>query len=158
MGRHGHTACRNLIELLGARRCSGSSGNVRAVLTLPQKWSLFRTATKVLATPATTLTVWVLRYEDPQTKACTNRAMVARRDRTRACVERKTEMATGTVKWFNAQKGFGFIQPDDGGKDVFVHVSAVERAGMYTLNEGQKVNFEITTERGKTAATNLSAV
>ena len=158
MGRHGHTACRNLIELLGARRCSGSSGNVRAVLTLPQKWSLFRTATKVLATPATTLTVWVLRYEDPQTKACTNRAMVARRDRTRACVERKIEMATGTVKWFNAQKGFGFIQPDDGGKDVFVHVSAVERAGMYTLNEGQKVNFEITTERGKTAATNLSAV
>jgi cold shock protein len=158
MRRHGHTACRNLIELLGARRCSGSSGNVRAVLTLPQKWSLFRTATKVLATPATTLTVWVLRYEDPQTKACTNRAMVARRDRTRACVERKIEMATGTVKWFNAQKGFGFIQPDDGGKDVFVHVSAVERAGMYTLNEGQKVNFEITTERGKTAATNLSAV
>ena len=158
MGRHGHTACRNLIELLGARRCNGSSGNVRTVLTLPQKWSLFRTATKVLATPATTLTVWVLRYEDPQTKACTNRAMVARRDRTRACVERKIEMATGTVKWFNAQKGFGFIQPDDGGKDVFVHVSAVERAGMYTLNEGQKVNFEITTERGKTAATNLSAV
>ena len=158
MGRQGHTACRNLIELLGARRRSGSSGNVRAVLTLPQKWSLFRTATKVLATPATTLTVWVLRYEDPQTKACTNRAMVARRDRTRACVERKIEMATGTVKWFNAQKGFGFIQPDDGGKDVFVHVSAVERAGMYTLNEGQKVNFEITTERGKTAATNLSAV
>ena len=127
-------------------------------MTSPQKWSLFRTATKVLATPATTLTVWVLRYEDPQTKACTNRAMVARRDRTRACVERKIEMATGTVKWFNAQKGFGFIQPDDGGKDVFVHVSAVERAGMYTLNEGQKVNFEITTERGKTAATNLSAV
>jgi len=67
-------------------------------------------------------------------------------------------MATGTVKWFNAQKGFGFIQPDDGGKDVFVHVSAVERAGMYTLNEGQKVSYELTTERGKTAATNLAAV
>ena len=149
----------NLVELHAPvllRKCNGNPAAF--VLTLPQKWSLFRTATKVLATPATTLTVWVLRYEDPQTKACTNRAMVARRDRTRACVERKIEMATGTVKWFNAQKGFGFIQPDDGGKDVFVHVSAVERAGMYTLNEGQKVNFEITTERGKTAATNLSAV
>jgi cold shock protein len=66
-------------------------------------------------------------------------------------------MATGTVKWFNAQKGYGFIQPSDGGKDVFVHVSAVERAGMYTLNEGQKVSFDITSERGKTAATNLQA-
>ena len=67
-------------------------------------------------------------------------------------------MATGVVKWFNMAKGFCFIAPDEGGQDVFVHVSAVERAGMYTLNEGQKVNFEITTERGKTAATNLSAV
>ena len=66
-------------------------------------------------------------------------------------------MAIGTVKWFNAQKGFGFIQPADGGKDVFVHISAVERAGMYTLTEGQKVSFEITTERSKTAATNLQA-
>jgi CspA family cold shock protein len=82
-----------------------------------------------------------------------------RAERPHLSVRRKEDtMATGTVKWFNAQKGFGFIQPDDGGKDVFVHVSAVERAGMYTLNEGQKVNFEITTERGKTAATNLSAV
>ena len=67
-------------------------------------------------------------------------------------------MTIGTVKFFNVDKGFGFISPEGGGKDVFVHVSAVERAGMYTLNEGQKVNFEITTERGKTAATNLSAV
>jgi CspA family cold shock protein len=66
-------------------------------------------------------------------------------------------MATGTVKWFNTQKGFGFIQPDDGGKDVFVHISAVQRAGMQTLNEGQKLSFEVTTERGKTAATNLQA-
>jgi CspA family cold shock protein len=82
-----------------------------------------------------------------------------RAERSHESVRRKEEtMASGTVKWFNAQKGYGFIQPDDGGKDVFVHVSAVERAGMYTLNEGQKVNFEITTERGKTAATNLSAV
>ena len=65
-------------------------------------------------------------------------------------------MATGTVKFFNAQKGFGFIQPTDGSKDVFVHISAVERAGMRTLMEGQKVNFEIVTERGKQAAGNLS--
>jgi CspA family cold shock protein len=65
-------------------------------------------------------------------------------------------MATGTVKFFNAQKGFGFIQPTDGSKDVFVHISAVERAGMRTLMEGQKVNFEVVTERGKQAASNLS--
>ncbi len=66
-------------------------------------------------------------------------------------------MATGTVKWFNTQKGFGFIQPDDGGKDVFVHISAVQRAGLTTLNEGQKVSFDVTTERGKAAAANLQA-
>lgn len=68
-------------------------------------------------------------------------------------------MATGTVKWFNATKGFGFIQPNDGGQDVFVHISAVERAGMTNLNEGQKVNYELKTDkmRGKTSAENLSA-
>lgn len=64
----------------------------------------------------------------------------------------------GTVKWFNPDKGFGFIQPQDGGKDVFVHISAVERAGMRTLNEGQKVSFEIVTDRGKQAAGDLKAV
>jgi CspA family cold shock protein len=64
-------------------------------------------------------------------------------------------MATGTVKFFNTQKGFGFIQPDDGSKDVFVHISAVERSGMNTLNEGQKVSYEVVTERGKQAASNL---
>ncbi|HUH85262.1 MAG TPA: cold-shock protein [Stellaceae bacterium] len=64
-------------------------------------------------------------------------------------------MAVGTVKWFNPQKGFGFIQPVDGGKDVFVHISAVERAGLGTLNEGQKVRFEVVTERGKQAADKL---
>ena len=64
-------------------------------------------------------------------------------------------MPVGTVKWFNPAKGFGFIQPSDGGKDVFVHISAVERSGMNSLAEGQKVSFEITTERGKEAATNL---
>ena len=64
-------------------------------------------------------------------------------------------MDTGTVKWFNEQKGYGFIQPDNGSKDIFVHISAVERAGLGTLNEGQKVSYDIITERGKTAAGNL---
>jgi CspA family cold shock protein len=69
-------------------------------------------------------------------------------------------MAIGTVKWFNGQKGFGFIQPEDGGADVFVHISAVERAGMSSLNEGQKVSFELERDRksGKTAAGQLQAV
>jgi CspA family cold shock protein len=69
-------------------------------------------------------------------------------------------MSTGTVKWFNSQKGFGFIQPDDGGKDVFVHISAVERAGMSNLNEGQKLSYELTEDRksGKTSADQLRAV
>jgi len=64
-------------------------------------------------------------------------------------------MATGIVKFFNTQKGFGFIQPTDGSKDVFVHVSAVERSGMSTLVEGQKVSYDVVTERGKQAAANL---
>ena len=66
-------------------------------------------------------------------------------------------MNKGTVKWFNSQKGFGFIQPESGNKDVFVHISAVERAGMSTLNEGQKVSFDIVADRktGKSAAENL---
>ena len=65
-------------------------------------------------------------------------------------------MATGTVKFFNSQKGFGFITPADGSKDVFVHISAVERAGMSTLNEGQRINFDVVTERGKLAASNIT--
>jgi len=64
-------------------------------------------------------------------------------------------MASGTVKWFNGQKGFGFIQPADGSKDVFVHISAVERAGLTTLSEGQKVDYDVVNERGKSAAANL---
>ena len=64
-------------------------------------------------------------------------------------------MASGTVKWFNAQKGLGFIQPSDGGKDVFVHISAVERAGLSGLNEGQKISYDVVSERGKSAAANL---
>ena len=68
-------------------------------------------------------------------------------------------MSIGTVKWFNDTKGFGFIQPDDGGKDVFVHISAVERAGMHSLAEGQKVSYELETDRrsGKQSAGNLKA-
>ena len=69
-------------------------------------------------------------------------------------------MATGTVKWFNTTKGYGFIMPQDGGKDVFVHISAVERAGMTGLNEGQKVSFEVVADRrtGKSSAENLRTV
>ena len=68
-------------------------------------------------------------------------------------------MTHGTVKWFNSQKGFGFIQPDDGSKDVFVHISAVERAGMHILNEGQKISYEVVADRktGKSSAQNLVA-
>jgi cold shock protein len=65
------------------------------------------------------------------------------------------EMARGTVKWFNPTKGYGFIQPQAGGKDVFVHISAVERAGLTTLNEGQLLEYEIEENRGKTSAVNL---
>jgi CspA family cold shock protein len=64
-------------------------------------------------------------------------------------------VATGTVKWFNSTKGYGFIQPDAGGKDVFVHISAVEKAGLSNLNEGAKVSYEVVTNRGKESAENL---
>jgi CspA family cold shock protein len=64
-------------------------------------------------------------------------------------------MASGTVKWFNSMKGYGFIQPQSGGKDVFVHISAVESAGLSTLNEGQQVDYEIASDRGKEHAANL---
>jgi CspA family cold shock protein len=69
-------------------------------------------------------------------------------------------MAIGTVKWFNATKGFGFIQPDDGGKDVFVHVSAVERAGMRGLNEGKKISYDVVADKrsGKSSAENLKSI
>jgi cold shock protein len=68
-------------------------------------------------------------------------------------------MATGTVKWFNGQKGYGFIQPDEGGADVFVHISAVQRSGMDSLDEGQKITYEIVKDKrtGKSAADNLTA-
>jgi CspA family cold shock protein len=64
-------------------------------------------------------------------------------------------MASGTVKWFNATKGYGFITPDEGGKDVFVHITAVQAAGLQGLKDGQRVNYELATERGKTSAANL---
>ena len=64
-------------------------------------------------------------------------------------------MANGTVKWFNPNKGYGFIQPEDGSKDVFVHISALERAGIQSLNEGQKISFETATNKGKISAANL---
>jgi cold shock protein len=67
-------------------------------------------------------------------------------------------MATGTVKWFNATKGFGFIAPQDGGKDVFVHITAVQKAGLQGLDENQKVSYDVVTERGKAAAANLKPI
>jgi CspA family cold shock protein len=70
----------------------------------------------------------------------------------------EASMAIGTVKWFNPAKGFGFIQPENGSRDVFVHISAVERAGLGTLNEGQRVSFNIVEERGKQAAADLKTV
>jgi CspA family cold shock protein len=71
-------------------------------------------------------------------------------------LSKEATMATGTVKFFNTQKGFGFITPSDGGKDVFVHATALERAGMSSLQEGQRVSYEVVTERGKEAASNLA--
>lgn len=74
-------------------------------------------------------------------------------------IEKDTEMPNGTVKWFNPTKGFGFIQPEDGSKDVFVHISAVERAGMKGLNEGQRISFELERgQQGKVSAVNLKTV
>jgi CspA family cold shock protein len=70
-------------------------------------------------------------------------------------IDLETNVATGTVKWFNATKGYGFIQPQGGGKDVFVHISAVERAGLSNLSEGQQIEYEVVANRGKESAENL---
>jgi CspA family cold shock protein len=119
---------------------------------------------------------WLKRRAFEQTFCLVDRALPAsfpktslKSDQARAEVVRahrafahfgEDKMTTGTVKWFNATKGFGFIAPDDGGNDVFVHISAVERAGMGSLNEGQKLSFEskVDSMRGKTSAENLRAV
>jgi CspA family cold shock protein len=82
--------------------------------------------------------------------------LTGRRAAPRGAHDQETNVATGTVKWFNSTKGYGFIQPGGGGgKDVFVHISAVQRAGLNTLNEGQLVDYELVTNRGKTSAENL---
>jgi len=67
-------------------------------------------------------------------------------------------MANGTVKWFNANKGFGFIQPEEGGTDVFVHATALEKAGLRSLNEGQKISFQVANDRGKSSAVDLKTI
>jgi cold shock protein len=82
-----------------------------------------------------------------------DRTMVVRLDHVRAFKE--ATVATGTVKWFNPTKGYGFIQPKDGGRDVFVHISAVERAGLRSLNEGQVLDYEVVSNRGNESADNL---
>src|SRR6202041_2978314 len=83
-------------------------------------------------------------------------AVLCGRSRLSHCLKKgSADVATGIVKWFNATKGYGFIQPDNGGKDVFVHISAVERAGLSSLNEGAKVSYEEMENRGKTSAENL---
>jgi cold shock protein len=82
-----------------------------------------------------------------------DRTMVVQLDH--VCAFKEATMATGTVKWFNPTKGYGFIQPKDGGRDVFVHISAVERAGLSSLNEGQTIEYEIVSNRGKESADNL---
>jgi cold shock protein len=82
-----------------------------------------------------------------------DRTMVVQLDH--VCAFKEATMATGTVKWFNPTKGYGFIQPKDGGRDVFVHISAVERAGLGSLNEGQTIEYEIFSNRGKESADNL---
>jgi CspA family cold shock protein len=91
---------------------------------------------------------------------CSAAAFVAWRAASLKTHLKENYMTQGTVKWFNGQKGFGFIQPDDGGKDVFVHISAVERAGLQSLNEGQKIAFDVVSDRrtGKSSADNLRAV
>src|SRR5262245_36680742 len=93
----------------------------------------------------------------PTRKTQIRRSAFMRRQHHFCFVERVSHMASGTVKWFNVQKGFGFITPNDGGKDAFVHISAVERAGLGTLREGQKVSYELVSDRktGKMSADQL---
>src|SRR5438876_564896 len=103
--------------------------------------------------PASSLTARRLRMRPPSQEHSAVAAGRQRRYRERSTLE--TEMATGTVKWFNPTKGYGFIQPGGGGRDVFVHISAVEQAGLSSLNEGQTVEYEIESNRGKESAVKL---
>jgi CspA family cold shock protein len=93
-----------------------------------------------------------------RTKSPTTLELFATAPELRADYSLEAGMAIGIVKWFNNTKGFGFIQPEGGSKDVFVHISAVQRAGMDTLAEGQRVSFDVVTERGKQAASNLKSI
>jgi CspA family cold shock protein len=111
-----------------------------------------RGATKVLPAALLRLPGFGLRLQDTSQNSD---GCLVRDERDAGELSKETKMATGTVKFFNTQKGFGFIQPDDGSKDVFVHISAVQKAGMDSLNEGQKVSFDVLTERGKPAAGNI---
>ena len=97
------------------------------------------------------LPFWVALKSFPKTRICCNTRHAIAHLSTR----KETKMAKGTVKWFNPTKGYGFIQPQGGGKDVFVHISAVERAGLSSLNEGQIVQYEVVSNRGKESAENL---
>ena len=109
-------------------------------------------ATKVLPAALLRLPGFGLRLQDTSQNSD---GCPVRDERDIGELSKETKMATGTVKFFNTQQGFGFIQPDDGSKDVFVHISAVQKAGMDSLNEGQKVSFDVLTERGKPAAGNI---
>ena len=115
----------------------------------PLKWGLWGVA--VLGVAAVVYIIAQASITPQQKSALKPLARLLRN----ACQGDESVMATGTVKWFNTTKGYGFIQPDDGGKDVFVHISAVERAGLRSLNEGQKVEFQEREERGKVAAVDL---
>src|SRR5712664_1853146 len=123
-------------------------GNANAALVLRCVGVAVRRGVALPRSPGAAGPAWCRRWTRPL--KCRSLA-----GRTNALTDGNGSMATGTVKWFNATKGFGFIQPDSGGKDVFVHISAVERAGLSGLNEGAKVSYEEMENRGKTSAENL---
>ena len=139
-----------------SRRCSSSRGmsglHGREVRIDHPHWSVVRRSTKfsvcLAKLPFLGRSQVILQNSDQPYRA-------KRRAITTSAQSKEMEMAKGTVKWFNPTKGYGFIQPQGGGKDVFVHISAVERAGLGTLNEGQVVQYEIVSNRGKESAENL---
>jgi cold shock protein len=109
---------------------------------------------QVFGLPCQASLIWAALKSSPKTRDLSNCAQCRAAIVLAHCME-TTTMPTGSVKWFNPTKGYGFIQPQSGGKDVFVHISAVERAGLSTLNEGQIVQYEIVSNRGKESAENL---